>query len=120
MRVDEVDGDRLPLEQIVIEPDDLAVLRDERDVGKVVGSPGTAEGGPRGQQGCGGCECRNRRDPVPELCAHDVCSLPVHFSYWKSPIEAEAPVSAPVVVSKVKFKVTIAVRACMYPSAVFG
>src|SRR2546423_2855402 len=120
MRVDEVDGDRLPLEQVVIEPDDLAVLRDERDVGKVVGPPGAArEGGPRAQQGGGGCKPHNRRHLPPKLSAHGVCSG-FHVGYWKLPIEAEAPVSAPVVVSKVKFKVTIAVRACMYPSAVFG
>jgi hypothetical protein len=40
---DDVDHDLPALEQVVVETDGLAVLRDERDVGEIVNSPGSAE-----------------------------------------------------------------------------
>ena len=71
--VDEVDGDRFPLEQIVVETDDLPLVRGQRDVGEVVRPPavarghgsGAAEDGRRAAQHGG-----KRRDPGPSRRSH--------------------------------------------------
>src|SRR5205814_8802136 len=60
-RVDEVDGDRLPLEQIVVEADDLPFLRHQRDVGKVVGAPGAGRRRPGAENAPGGDQRRPPR-----------------------------------------------------------